>query len=217
MKTVGIIGLGDMGSGMAKNLIQAGFPLVGFDLSEKRLAALEQMGGRRETSCAGVAAACDVVFVMVLNGDQVRDVVLGREGLLDGLEAGKTVIVSATIAPSEVRVIEEPLTRKGVHLIDTPVSGGKAGADGGSLTLMAAAKPETLEAQRDVLEAISKTIIHVGEEIGHGQTVKAALQAFIGCTFAATFESLVLGHKAGVKGETLFQVISASAAGSPLF
>ena len=84
MKTVGIIGLGDMGSGMAKNLIQAGFPLVGFDLRDQRLAALEQMGGRRGTSCAGVAAACDVVFVMVLNGDQVREVVLATNATFEG-------------------------------------------------------------------------------------------------------------------------------------
>jgi putative dehydrogenase len=217
MKTVGIIGLGDMGSGMAKNLIQAGFPLVGFDLRQERLDALEQIGGRRAASCAEVAAACDVVFVMVLNGGQVREVVLGPEGLLAALGSGKTVIVSATIMPSEVKLLEGPLAEKGVQLIDTPVSGGKAGAEGGSLTLMAAAKAETLEAQRDVLEAISKTLLHVGEEIGLGQTVKAALQAFIGCTFTAAFESLVLGHKAGVKGETLFKVFSASSAGSPLF
>ena len=217
MKTVGIVGLGDMGLGMAKNVIKAGFRLVGYDLREERLAALEAAGGRRASSCAELAEACDPVFVMVLNGDQVHDVVLGPGGLLDGLEAGKTLILSATIMPSEARALEAPLAEKGVHLIDTPVSGGKAGAEGGSLTLMAAAKTETLEAERDVLESISKSILHVGHEIGLGQTVKAALQAFIGCTFAGIFESLVLGHKAGVKGETLFQVFRASAAGSPLF
>lgn len=217
MKSIGIVGLGDMGLGMARNIIKAGFPLVGYDLREERLAALEAAGGRRAETCSELAEACDTVFVMVLNGEQVHEVVLGPQGLLTGLEAGKTIIISATIKPSEVIALEAPLAAKGVHLIDTPVSGGKAGAEGGSLTLMAAAKTATLEAQRDVLESISKSILHVGEEIGQGQTVKAALQAFIGCVFAATFESLVLGHKAGVKGETLFRVISASAAGSPMF
>ena len=88
-----MIGLGDMGSGMAKNLIGAGFSVVGFDLRDERLAALEQMGGRRAASGAEVAGASDVVFVMVLNGSQVQEAVLGPEGLLGGLEAGKTVPV----------------------------------------------------------------------------------------------------------------------------
>ncbi len=81
---------------------------------------------------------------------------------------------------------------------------------------MAAAKSEVLEQNRDALEAVSKAIFHVGEEIGQGQTVKAALQALIGCTFAGAFEALVLGSKAGIKGETLFEVLRSSAVGSPL-
>ena len=86
-----------------------------------------------------------------------------------------------------------------IHLIDTPVSGGKSGADDGALTMMAAAKTEVLEENREVLEAVSKAIFHVGEEIGQGQTVKAALQALIGTTFAAVFESLVLGARPALR------------------
>ena len=217
MKTVGVVGLGDMGLAIAKNILKAGFPLVGFDLREQQLVDFEAAGGRRAANCTELAKACDTVFVMVLNGGQVREVVLGAEGLLAGLDAGKTVIISATILPSEVRALEAPLAEKGVHLIDTPVSGGKSGADSGTLTMMAAAKPDVLDAQRDVLDAISKKLLHVGKEIGLGQTVKAALQAFIGTTFAGIFESLVLGHKAGVKGETLFEVFNGSGVASPLF
>ena len=217
MKTVGVVGLGDMGLAIAKNILKAGFPLVGFDLREQQLTELETAGGKRTANCTELGKACDTVFVVVLNGSQVHEVVLGAEGLLAGLEPGKTVIISATILPSEVRALEEPLATKGVHLIDAPVSGGKSGADTGTLTLMAAAKPEVLDAQRDVLHGISKVIFHVGEETGLGQTVKAALQAFIGATFAGIFESLVLGHAAGVKGETLFKVFNASGVASPLF
>ncbi len=217
MKSVGIIGLGDMGLGIAKNLLAAGFPTAGFDLREQRLVMFEDAGGRRAGSCAELGANCDAVFVMVLNGAQVHQVVLGEDGLVGAMEAGKTVIVPATILPAEVRALEAPLSEKGIHLIDTPVSGGKSGADNGALTLMTAAKVDVLEQNRQVLDAISKAIFHVGEEIGQGQTVKAALQAMIGCTFTATFESLVMGHKAGVKGETLFKVFQSSAVGSPLF
>ena len=217
MRRVGLIGLGDMGMGMAKNLVKAGFPLTGFDLRDARLAELETNGGTPAASCRAVGEKSDTVFVMVLNGAQVNHVVFGDDGLTAGLEPGSTIVISATIHPAEVRELEAPLAEAGIHLIDTPVSGGKSGAEDGALTMMAAAKPEVLEKNREVLEAVSKTVFHVGEEIGQGQTVKAALQALIGTTFAAIFESLVLGAAAGVKGETMYEVFGSSGVSSPLF
>ena len=217
MKKVGIVGLGDMGLAMAKNILAHGFPLTGFDLRDSRLAELEKAGGTSATTCRHVGEASDVAFVMVLNGEQVQQVILGEDGLLDGLQPGSTIIVSATIKPAEVKELIDPVSEKGIHLIDSPVSGGKAGAEGGALTVMAAASGDALAQQQDVLDAVAKTVLHVGEEIGQGQTVKAALQAMIGSTFAAIFESLVLGSKAGIKGETLYKVFSASAIGCPLF
>lgn len=217
MRRVGIVGLGDMGMGMAGNILKSGFQLTGFDLREPRLAELENAGGTPAASCRAVGESSDTVFVMVLNGDQVNEVIFGDEGLTAGLKPGSTIVISATIHPSEVRELEEPLTEVGIHLIDTPVSGGKSGADDGALTMMTAAKTEVLEENREVLDAVSKAIFHVGEEIGQGQTVKAALQALIGTTFAAVFESLVLGASAGVKGETMFEVFGSSGVSSPLF
>jgi len=217
MRRVGIVGLGDMGMGMARNLIAAGFKLTAFDLRESRLMELEQAGGERAVNCRVVGESSDSVFVMVLNGDQVKEVIFGDDGLAAGLEPGATIIVSATIHPSEIKELAAPLTERGIHLIDTPVSGGKAGAEDGALTMMAAALPEVLEENREVLDAVSKVVFHVGEEIGQGQTVKAALQALIGTTFAAIFESLVLGAAAGVKGETMFEVFGSSGVSSPLF
>ena len=99
---------------MQRILLAAGFPLVGFDLREERLAAVEAAGGRRAANCAELAKACSAIFVMVLNGAQVRDVVIGNDGLLAGLAPGKTVIVSATIMPAEVQALEAPLAEKGV-------------------------------------------------------------------------------------------------------
>lgn len=217
MRRVGIVGLGDMGMGMARNILKSGFQLTGFDLRETRLAELETYGGSPAAGCRAVGEASDTVFVMVLNGAQVDEVIFGTDGLTAGLKPGSTIVISATIHPSEVRKLEAPLTERGIHLIDTPVSGGKSGADDGALTMMTAARTEVLEANREVLEAVSKAIFHVGEEIGQGQTVKAALQALIGTTFAAVFESLVLGASAGVKGETMYEVFGSSGVSSPLF
>jgi len=217
MKNVGIVGLGDMGLGMAKNILAGGFPLSGFDLRDGRLAELAKAGGTPASSARQVGEASNVAFVMVLNGDQVKQAVLGPDGLLDGMSPGDTIIVSATINPVEVRELVGPLAEKGVALVDSPVSGGKSGAEDGALTLMTAAKADVLEDNRAVLESVSKVVFHVGEEIGQGQTVKAALQALIGTTFAAIFESLVLGSAAGVKGQILYEVFSSSGVSSPLF
>jgi 3-hydroxyisobutyrate dehydrogenase-like beta-hydroxyacid dehydrogenase len=210
MKKVGIVGLGDMGSGLAKNILKNGFSLTGFDLSEARMTELKEAGGTPAANCREVAENSDTIFVMVLNGNQVKQVVLGEGGLLEAAKPSTTIIISATIKPAEIRELVAPVAEKGVNLLDTPVSGGKPGAENGALTVMASGKTEVLEDNRAVLDAISKVIFHVGEEIGQGQTVKASLQAMIGTVFSAIFESMVLGAKAGVKGETLHKVFSAS-------
>jgi 3-hydroxyisobutyrate dehydrogenase-like beta-hydroxyacid dehydrogenase len=217
MRRVGIVGLGDMGMGMARNILKSGFQLTGFDLRQPRLDELAREGGTPASSCREAGEASDTVFVMVLNGAQVNEVIFGDDGLTAGLKPGSTIVLSATIHPSEVKELEAPLAEMGIHLIDTPVSGGKSGAEDGALTMMAAAKTEVLEENREVLEAVSKAIFHVGDEIGQGQTVKAALQALIGTTFAAVFESLVLGASAGVKGETMYEIFGSSGVSSPLF
>ena len=217
MKRVGVVGLGDMGIGMAENLLKNGFQVTGFDLSAERLKDFEKLGGNPAQDAAQVAKEADTVFVMVLNGNQVEQVVFGSDGLIHELIEGDAVVVTATITPSEVRSLVARLTEKGIGMIDSPVSGGKSGADGGTLKLMAAAPKEVLEDNRPVLDAISAQIFHVGEEIGQGQTVKAALQALMGTCFAAVFEAMVLGASAGVPGKTMYEVFSASAAWSPLF
>ena len=217
MQNIGFIGLGNMGISMAANLIENGFTVTGFDLGQDRLDLLRELGGTPAGSCREVGRNADAVFLMVLNGDQVKQALFGEDGVLAGLESGGTVIVTATIHPFEIREIEQPLLDAGIRLVDSPVSGGKPGAEAGTLTLMAAARSDVLDDVRPALEAVGKNIFHVGEEAGLGQTVKAALQALIGSSFTAIFESLVLGVKSGASAEVLFEVFRASSVGSPLF
>ena len=217
MKKVGLVGLGDMGMGMAKNLVAAGFEVTGYDLREARVAMLTEAGGMGAQSCRAVGAASEAVFVMVMTGQQLYDVVAGEDGLLGGLTPGGTIIVSATVKPSEVRAIEAAVADAKMALVDSPVSGGRPGAEGGTLTMMVATKPDVLEAHRPLFEAVGKNIFHVGEEIGMGQTVKASLQGIIGASFAGIFEGLVLASKAGVKGETMFEVVRTSSVANPIF
>lgn len=212
MKKVGFIGLGDMGSAMASNVIKAGFPVSGFDLDEKRLSTFADAGGTRTQNAQEVGKNADAVFVMVLNGTQAKSAIFGEDGLVKGLKSGSVVILSATIKPREAREIDQGLKGIGIGMIDTPVSGGHAGAIAGTLMMMAAAKKEIFDANQDVLTAVGESIFHVGEEAGMGQTVKAALQALIGSIFTATFESAVLAAKSGVEGKVLYDVFTASGA-----
>lgn len=214
MRRVGVIGLGDMGSGLAKNLIINGFEAVGCDLSEDRMAAFVELGGKAAQSPADVGLNADAVFIMVMNGDQAKAVIFGEDGLMTSLSPGAAIILTATIKPSEAKEIGEKLRGSGLHFIDSPVSGGFPGAQGGSLTMMAAAPDTVLDDFHPIMDAVSANIHRVGDEPGMGQTVKACLQSLIGSIFSATFEAAALAAKAGVKGEVLYNVVKTSSAGS---
>lgn len=216
IKRAGIIGIGDMGSGLAKNLIKNGFEVAGWDLKEDRMQAFADMGGQRCADAYEVGQNADAVFVMVMNGAQVDEVVLGERGLLKTLKPGSAVILTATIKTVEVQALAKGMAGSGIHLIDTPVSGGFPGAQGGTLTLMCSAEDQVLAEFRPVLEAVSKTLHHVGTEAGMGQTMKACLQTLIGSVFSATYEATVLAAKAGLKGEDVLKVFSTSSVGSPI-
>ncbi len=210
----GVIGLGDMGSGLARNLIKAGFQTTGFDLDRARLDAFAEMGGQPATGIAEVGRGADAVFVMVMTGAQARAVILGEDGLSSAMAPGSVILLTATIPPAEIVAIAAELEPTGIDFIDSPVSGGFPGAQAGTLTMMAAAPADLLAANREVMEAVSADIHHVGERAGMGQTVKACLQSIIGAIFAATCEAAGLAARAGVSGQVLYDVVSTSGAGS---
>ena len=213
MKRVTVIGLGDMGSGLARNLIKAGFEVSGFDLNAERQGQFERDGGRAASSVAAAGRDAEAAFVMVMNGDQAKAVILGPDGLAAHMRKGGAVILTATIKPREAAEIGAAMAGSGIHLVDSPVSGGFPGAQSGTLTMMAAGADEALAVARPAMEAVSKTIHVVGATPGMGQTVKACLQSLIGSIFSATFEASVLAAKAGVPGQVLYDVFSTSGAG----
>lgn len=215
MKTIGVIGLGDMGSGLAKNLLSSGFDVVGLDLSAQRMQAFEEMGGKPMKNAAEIGLAADAAFVMVMHGDQAKSVILG-DGLASSMKPGGVILLTATIKPSEAREIALGLEESGLDMIDSPVSGGFPGAQAGTLTMMASGHEEVLARCRPVMEAVGKNIYHVGQELGMGQTVKACLQSIMGSIVTATTEAAALAAKAGVDGEMFHRVLSTSSAGSGL-
>ena len=213
MMRAGVVGLGDMGSGLAKNLIKNGILTTGIDLSNLRMDAFVQMGGTPAASIAEVGKNSDAVFVMVMNGEQAKSVVLGGNGLAAHMSKGGAVLLTATIKPLEAREIHTELQSSGVHLIDSPVSGGFSGAQSGTLTMMAAAASDVLDKYATIMEAVSSTIHRVGTRAGDGQVMKSCLQTLIGSIYGATFEAATLAAKAGVSGQALYDVLSTSGAG----
>ena len=213
MKSVGIIGLGDMGSGLAKNLIKNGFETIGIDLLESRMEAFVEMGGTPAHDIAEVARKSEAVYVMVMTGAEAKQIILGDNGLIANIAVGGTVLLTATIKPAEARDIGTGMQGSGIALIDSPVSGGYPGAQGGTLTLMAAGSDAAMDKNLAVMQAVAGAIHRVGTAPGEGQTVKACLQSLIGSIFSATFEAAALAAKAGVSGEVMYNVFSTSSAG----
>ncbi|SDZ38164.1 3-hydroxyisobutyrate dehydrogenase/putative dehydrogenase [Jannaschia faecimaris] len=213
MKTTGVIGIGDMGSGLAKNLIANGFTVTGIDLKPERCDAFVGLGGTLAKDAAEVGRAAQAIFVMVMTGDEAKSVLLGPDGAVAQMQPGGAILLSATVRPREAREIGAAMEGSGIHLIDTPVSGGFPGAQGGTLTMMAAAPDAVLDEFAPVMEAVSANIHRVGTKSGDGQTVKACLQSLIGAQFSATFEAAALAAKAGVSGQVLLDVFATSSAG----
>ena len=213
MENVGIVGLGDMGSGFAKNLINKNFSTMGIDLNKKRMQDFIRIGGVAANSLSDLGKFSDIVFVMVMDGNQAKKVILNENGLIHSLKKNSTIILTSTIKPLEAKKIGEVIKDTNINFIDSPVSGGFAGAQNGTLTMMAAGEKSVIEKSKSVMKAISNKIHHVGSKSGEGQTVKACLQSLIGSIFTATFEAAALAAKAGIKGETLLKVFSTSGAG----
>jgi 3-hydroxyisobutyrate dehydrogenase-like beta-hydroxyacid dehydrogenase len=217
MKRTGVVGIGNMGMGMAKNLLKHGFPVKGYDISGERRKELEGYGGIPCLSPAEVGQDTDVVFIMVMNGDQAKEVVFGTDGLASTMKSGSCIFLTATIGRRPAEEIHHGLVNAGIHMIDCCVSGGLSGAHNGTLTLMAAGEREVYDGMTDVMAAIATSLNYVGSEPGLGQVVKSCLQALIAAEFAATFELMTLGAKAGVDPEVLLDVISSSGGGCGVF
>ena len=209
----GVVGLGDMGPGLAKNLIKSGFPAYGFDLSEARMKAFSDLGGNLAASVRDLAQKTDVVLVSVMTGDQAKSVILGGDGLAANMPKGSVIILTATIKPNEAIEIGKALNGTGIGLVDSPVSGGFPGAQGGTLTMMAAGSHKDMETARPAMEAVSSTIWNVGDQPGQGQTVKACLQSLLGAMFSATFEAAAMAAKAGISGQAFYNVVANGSGG----
>lgn len=211
MLRVGYIGLGLMGKSMARNLLRAGFPLIVHNRSRAAVDELVGEGAEAIASAAGLAAAVDVVFTNLPDSPDVEEVALGRGGIIEGAHQGLVYVDNSTIKPASARTIAKKLLERGVLALDAPVSGGDIGAKNGTLTIMVGGPATALENVYPVLQAMGKTITHVGEA-GAGQVAKAANQIMVAAQMVAMGELLLFARKAGVDPRKVVEAIKGGAA-----
>lgn len=211
--TVAFVGLGAMGRPMAANLAAAGLRVRGYDPRAEAVEELARAGGEGASSAAAAAGGADVLLLMVVNAAQAEQV-LFADGALEALPSGGVVLLMATCPPAAVEAIAGRVLASGRRFVDCPVSGGVAGATAATLTLMAAAPADTLEACRPVLAALGDKLFHVGERPGQGATVKAVNQLLCGVHIAACAEAFSLAAKVGVDLPVMLEVLGGSSASS---
>ena len=209
---IGYIGLGIMGKAMARNIMQAGYSVVVHNRSRQSVGELVGEGAIEAHSPAEVAAQVDVVFTNLPDSPDVELVALGEAGIIEGAHEGLIFIDNSTIKPATTRMIGERLAEEGVTMLDAPVSGGDIGAREGTLTIMVGGPEDALNQVRPVLEAVGKTITHVGG-LGDGQIAKAANQIMVAAQMVAMGELLILAQKSGADPEKVVQAIRGGAAG----
>jgi 3-hydroxyisobutyrate dehydrogenase-like beta-hydroxyacid dehydrogenase len=200
---VGFIGLGQMGFGMASNLLKAGHDVLAYDIAPEPLARFVARGGRGARHPAEIGGECRSVMVMVVDGAQVDAVLSGREGLLDTM----------TSALSELAPLAERTRARGVTMIDCPVSGGERGAEAGTLTLLCGGDAADIETQRPLLDAVSANVFHLGP-LGAGLVGKLANNLIIGVGRLAIGEAFAMAEHAGVPLDRLYQTLRTCTADS---
>lgn len=210
---IGFIGLGIMGKPMVKNLLKAGHEVVVYDIVAENLQAAVRDGAVAGKNAAAIAAECPVVITMLPNSPHVKAVVMEKDGVLEGAKAGLILIDMSSIAPLASKEICEACKKKGVRMLDAPVSGGEPKAIDGSLSIMVGGDKALFEEMKPILSCMGASIVLCGD-VGAGNTTKLANQMIVAGNIAVLAEALTLAKKAGVDPETVFQAIKGGLAGS---
>jgi 3-hydroxyisobutyrate dehydrogenase len=209
MARIGFIGLGNMGLPMAENLMKAGHAVTGFDLVKASVGKLAVAGGTAATSVAQACDGADVVITMLPAGSHVREAYLGEDGIVASAASEALLIDSSTIDVDTARTIAAAAVAKGLMMVDAPVSGGIAGAQGATLTFMVGGEEAAFARAEPVLSAMGKTVVHAGGA-GNGQAAKICNNLILGVTMIAVSEAFVLAEQLGLEPQKLFDIASKS-------
>ena len=210
---LGFIGLGVMGRPMALHLLKQGHTMGVYARRAESATPLLAGGATRYDTPAALAAACEVIFTMVTNSNDVEHIVLGTDGIAQGARAGSVLVDMETIAPTVARRVAVELAKKGVDMLDAPVSGGPVGAEQATLAIMVGGKPAVFERIKPLFACMGKSITHVGDS-GAGQITKACNQLLLLVTAQGAAEALALAKRCGVDPATVRDVMMSGIASS---
>ncbi len=210
---VGFIGLGIMGKPMCKNLLKAGHEVVVIDRNSEVTSEFASLGASSAKTPKQVAEQSDVVITMLPNSPQVKEVVLGENGVIEGAKPGTVLIDMSSISPLAAKEVAAALNERKVEMLDAPVSGGEPKAIDGTLSVMVGGKKEVFEKCYDIMMSMAASVVLTGE-VGAGNTTKLANQVVVALNIAAMSEALVLASKAGVEPDLVYQAIRGGLAGS---
>lgn len=210
---IGFIGLGIMGKPMVRNLLKAGHELIVYDVVRSNVDEVVKGGAKAASSSKDAAAQCSLIITMLPNSPHVKSVVLGTDGVLEGAVPGTILVDMSSIAPLASQEICRECEKKGVKMIDAPVSGGEPKAIDGTLSIMAGGEKEVFEQVYDVLMTMGASAVHCGD-IGAGNTAKLANQVIVALNIAAVSEAFMLSTRAGVDPLKVFDAIKGGLAGS---
>lgn len=210
---IGFVGLGTMGTPMARRLTLAGHEVTVHNRTRAREEPLAAAGARRASSPREAAEGAEAVITIVSDTPDVEAVLLGPDGVAEGAGAGTVVVDMSTISPDATRAMAATLAERGVTLLDAPCSGGSEGAEKGTLSIMVGGDPQALERVRPLLSTMGSTVTRVGD-VGAGQICKAVNQVIIAGTYAAVAEGLTLAMASGIDVEAALTAVSGGAAGS---
>ena len=213
---IGFVGLGNMGLGMARNILKAGFPLIGYDLRKEPLRVIEGLGGQAVKNPREVSERARITFVVVLNYPQIEQAVQGEYGLQDGVKPGDVIVLMSTISPFQVKELAQKLGNRGVQILDAPISGGKEGAAAGTLSIMVGGERAAFERCLPVFQAMGKNIYHLGP-VGSGMAMKLVNNILVAVNGLAAAEAFVFGKKAGLDPQSILEIIPKGAGDSWMF
>ncbi|HEX7437768.1 MAG TPA: L-threonate dehydrogenase [Caldimonas sp.] len=216
-ESVGVIGLGAMGMGMARSLRRAGYRVHVCDVRAEAAQAFAAEGGVAYANPDGVAAQCEVVVSVVVNAAQTEAVLFGEHGAAAALEPGSVFVMCSTVAPNWSIALEKRLEALGLLYLDAPISGGAARAASGQMTMMTSGRPEAYAKAGAALDAMAAKVYRLGDAAGPGSKVKIINQLLAGVHIAAAAEAMALGLREGVDAAALYEVITHSAGNSWMF
>ena len=215
--TIGLVGLGAMGRGMAASLRRKGLEPRVFDVREDAVRAFAAEGGVACGSAAELAAQCDVVISVVVNAAQTEDLLFGAGGAADAMKPGSVFVMCSTVDPGWSIALEKRLDALGLLYLDAPISGGAARAAAGEITMMTSGRAGAYAKAQPALDAMASRVYKLGDHAGPGSTVKIVNQLLAGVHIAAAAEAMALGIRAGVAPKDLYEVITHSAGNSWMF